>query len=213
MATAAPLIRVDHLVYAATDLERGIGDTEELLGVRASRGGRHPQWGTCNALFALGERSYLEIIAPDPTLAAPAGGRPFGLDSGASSRLVAWAARGSGLDGIVARAAGRGVALGAVQVGSRRAPGGALLEWRLTDLRHVLAGGVVPFFIDWGTAPHPALRAPTGATLAALRIEHPDVARVLGMLHALECKLPVSSGRSPAIVAEIDCPRGRVTLR
>ena len=213
MATATALGQVDHLVYAAPDLGRGIAAIEALLGVRAIRGGRHPQWGTCNALLSLGERCYLEIIAPDPELAAAADGRPFGLDAGTGARLAAWAARGSGLEAIRAGALEQGVALGAVQAGSRRAPDGALLEWKLTDLRHVLAEGVVPFFIDWGTTPHPARIAPAGATLAALRIEHPDAARVLAMLKALGCELPVSTGRSPAIIAEIDCPRGRVTLR
>src|SRR5215208_6262211 len=32
---AGPLSRVDHLVYAAPDLQRGIEEIEELLGVRA----------------------------------------------------------------------------------------------------------------------------------------------------------------------------------
>ena len=213
MATANALARVDHLVYTTEDLERGIAAIEALLGVRAIRGGRHPQWGTCNALLALGERRYLEIIAPDPVLAAPSTGRPFGLDAGAGSRLAAWAANGSGLEGIRAAAAARGVALGNVQTGSRLAPGGALLEWTLTDLRVLVAEGVVPFLIDWGTMPHPALVAPKGATLTALRIEHPDAERVSGMLHAIGCELPVGAARSPAIIAEIDCPRGQVTLR
>ena len=213
MATADALARVDHLVYTTDELERGIAAIEALLGVRAIRGGRHPQWGTCNALLALGERSYLEIIAPDPGLAAPPAGRPFGLDAGAGSRLAAWAANGSGLEGIRVAAAAGGVGLGNVQPGSRLAPGGAMLEWTLTDLRVVVAEGVVPFLIDWGRTPHPALVSPKGARLTALRIEHPDAARVSAMLHAIGCELQVDVARSAAIIAEIDCPRGHVTLR
>ncbi len=214
MDTGTPLAQVDHLVYAVPELERGIADLEQLLGVRAARGGRHPTWGTCNALLGLGRRAYLEIIAPDPELPAPAAGRPFGLDTGGTPGLVAWAAAGGGLDALCTRAASQGVALGAVQPGSRRAPDGTLLEWRLTDLRHALLDGVVPFFIDWGTTPHPALIAPVGATLTALRIEHPDPGRVratLGVLLGID--LPVSAGRTAALISEIDCPRGRTTLR
>ena len=88
------LARVDHLVYAAADLDRGIEEIEKLLGVRAAIGGRHPGRGTRNALIALGPETYLEIIAPDPDQPAPASARSFGLDAVEKSRLVTWAAKG-----------------------------------------------------------------------------------------------------------------------
>ena len=58
--------RIDHLVYATPDLERGIREIEELLGIRAMLGGQHPGRGTQNASIALGAGAYLEIIGPDP---------------------------------------------------------------------------------------------------------------------------------------------------
>src|SRR5260221_6455218 len=84
---AAVLARVDHCVYAARDLDQGVAAIESLLGIRAYEGGRHAIWATRNALVALGTRTYLEIIAPDPTAAVPRAGRPFGLDAGGPSRL------------------------------------------------------------------------------------------------------------------------------
>ena len=212
MASPEVLAHVDHLVYAAADLDRGIAEVERLLGVRAGAGGRHPMWGTRNALAALGPSSYLEIIAPDPDHPPNSEGRPFGLEALNSSRLVGWAAKGSGLTNFRDAAAQRGVELGRVLSGSRKQANGTVLTWQLTDLRCVIADGIVPFFIDWGKSPHPALVASGGATLVNLRAAHPDADRVLRMLGVIAVDLKVGVGAAPALIAEIDCPNGRVLL-
>ena len=212
MALREVLSRVDHLVYASADLERGIAEIEQRLGIRASRGGQHPNWGTRNALVALGPSSYLEIIAPDPDYSPPVEGRPFGLEAVGSSRLVGWAAKGSGLTNFRDAAAQRGVELGRVVSGSRKQADGTVLMWKLTDLRCVIADGIVPFFIDWGTTPHPALLASRGATLVSLVAKHPDADRVRQVLRIVGVDLPIDAGRAPALIAQIDCPNGQVVL-
>lgn len=208
---AGPLSRVDHLVYAAPDLQLGIEGIEELLGLRATPGGRHPRWGTRNALLGLGPAVYLEIIAPDPDQPAPATPRLFGIDGLTRPRLVTWAAKGSDLERLKSAAERRGIHLGEVRAGSRQAPDGAVLAWSLTDPATVVADGIVPFFIDWGQSPHPARTAAEGATLIELRAEHPDAKHVEEMLRQLG--LPVRPAGAPALVAVIDCPKGRVELR
>jgi hypothetical protein len=207
------LARVDHLVYATPDLNRGVEEVEKLMGVRATPGGQHPGRGTRNALIKLGPAAYLEIIAPDPEQPPPKTPRSFGIDGLKESRLVAWAAKGVDLESLRDEAARKGARLGEVSPGSRRRADGVLLSWRFTDPRTVLADGLVPFFIDWGQSPHPAQTAAPGASLIALRAEHPDAQRVQRLLRELGLDLPVQSGPRPALVAVIDSPRGRVELR
>ena len=207
------LERVDHLVYAAPDLEAAVGALEATLGARAEPGGRHPAEGTRNFLLALGPAVYLEIVGPDrggEKLARP---RWFGIDGLDRPKLAVWAARGEDLDGIVTMAAVAGVKLGPVSSGSRERPDGELLSWRFTDPRVIVEGGVVPFFIDWGRTPHPALSTPQGATLETLRAEHPEPRRARNALSAVGLDLPVALGAKPALIATIRTPRGIVELR
>jgi hypothetical protein len=200
--------RLDHLIYAAPDLETAIDDLAWRLGVRAAAGGSHPGEGTRNALIGLGPASYLEILAPDP--AQPAPDRPLwlGVEGRAWPRLTAWAARGAGLEDLVRRAP-----LGPVASGSRRRSDGTLLSWRFTDPHVQVAGGVVPFFIDWGTSPHPAASAPAGVTLRGLRGEHPDPVAVDDLLRVLGVELPVTKGPRAALIAVLETPKGLMELR
>lgn len=206
------MLSVDHLVYAAPDLETGIDKIEQLLGVRATPGGRHPDWGTRNALVALGQEVYLEIIGPDPEQPAPAGERIFQIDVIGMPRLVSWAAKASRLSKQVKEAAKKGVVLGEVKAGSRTRPDGSRLSWQLTDPARVLAGGIVPFLIDWGDSAHPAQTAVFGGHLVELRAEHPDPGKVTAILEKLNIELPVRQGAAPALTAVIEKEGKRIEI-
>jgi hypothetical protein len=52
--------QIDHLVFAAPDLEDGVNEVEARFGVRAGDGGQHLGQGTHNKLLALGPTTYLE---------------------------------------------------------------------------------------------------------------------------------------------------------
>jgi len=211
-ATTTLLATVDHLVYATPDLQASVDALEKRLGVRAAPGGQHPGRGTRNALIALSPTSYIEIIGPDPEQPKPDLPRQFGIDTLSEGRLVTWAAKSNDLERMVTRAAGQAVKLGEVLPGSRRRPDGVLLNWRYTNPRVVVADGIVPFFIDWGSTPHPAQTAASGASLLDLAGEHPDAERVQQMLTGLGLGLQVKKGPSPALKASISSPRGRIEL-
>lgn len=202
---------IDHLVYAAPDLEAAVDRIDRALGVRPAPGGRHPRWGTRNALLSLGPDMYLEILAPDPE--RPESPTLFGLDRLEAPRLVTWVAKGSDLERRVQVAAAAGVHLGEIIAAGRETPDGSVLSWRLTDPEVVLADGIVPFLIDWGDSRHPATDAPGGCILAALRAEHPEPARVAAMLRAIGSDMPVAEGPVPALIATIRIPAGEIELR
>jgi hypothetical protein len=207
------MIGLDHLIYATPDLDGTVDDLDAALGVRPAKGGRHVGEGTRNALLALGTDCYLEIVGPDPDQPAPDRPRWLGVDELDTPRLVTWVAKGTDLPRLVADARRAGIDLGDVLAGSRTRPDSTVLSWRLTDPRRVIAGGVVPFFIDWGESAHPAPSAPTGVELVSLRAEHPDVTGTGAILERLGLDLPIQPGPAPALVATLHAPNGIIELR
>jgi hypothetical protein len=56
------VVRIDHVIYAAADLEGATAELTERLGVAAAGGGRHAGIGTHNQVLPLGP-GYLEVLA------------------------------------------------------------------------------------------------------------------------------------------------------
>jgi Glyoxalase-like domain len=206
------LARLDHLVYATSDLEKTVEELDVRVGVRAAPGGQHHGRGTRNALISLSPSTYLEIIGPDPTQGPVASPRWFGIDSLPAPRLIAWAAKASNLELLSQRAAVGGALLGPVGEGCRLRADGTLLTWKFTDPVVVTGGGIVPFLIDWRTSAHPAESAPGGLTLVHLRAEHPVPSEIQRILAALEIDLPLFEGPVARLIATLDTPRGEVRL-
>jgi glyoxalase-like protein len=202
---------IDHLVYAAPDLQAAVADVEERFGVRARTGGRHVGRGTRNALLALGPQTYLEIIAPDPEQPEPAVPRPFGLDSAGRGRLVRWALACEDIDAAVAGARGHGYDPGDVVDDQRADPTGTVLRWRMTSGE--LAHGLAPFLISWGDTEHPARSAPRGLILEAFHIEHPDPPSLVPALTALGADAEIRQVAAAALVARLNGPNGTTELR
>lgn len=204
---------VDHLVLGATDLDGGMDYVERLLGVRPVEGGRHPRYGTHNALVSLGPATYLEIIAPDPELTRPERGRLFGLDSLQTSRLVTWAVRREDIDEAASAASAARDAIGPVESGRRERPDGTVLAWKLTDPYAMPLDGAIPFLISWGETPHPASSVPAGGSLVGLRVDHPAPERVREALAALGVAMEVRRAKEFRLVATIQTTSGVVELR
>jgi hypothetical protein len=205
-------LMLDHLVYAAPELERAVDEIERKVGVRPAFGGTHAGGLTHNALLSLGAGRYLEIIAPVPGSEAPTGALPFGLETLKQPRLVTWAVALDDVEGPGEAARAAGYDPGERMVGGRDLPDGSRLTWQLTVRAEPAGDGIVPFLIRWLSEPHPSATAPKGCQFVTLRAEHPEPERVLGMLRALDVELSVSDGRTPRLIATLETPNGRVEL-
>ena len=186
---------------------------ERLLGHRAVPGGRHPDFGTRNALLGLGPETYIEIIAPDPATARPPQGRLFGLDQLERPRLVTWVLRDEAIEARAEAARSAGLAIGAVAQGSRVRPDGAVVSWKVTDPYAMPLEGAVPFLIAWGTTPHPAASLPVAGQLVDLRVEHPEPDAVRAALGVLGVALSATRGTRTQLVATIRIDGRDVELR
>ncbi|HUB37544.1 MAG TPA: VOC family protein [Streptosporangiaceae bacterium] len=196
---------IDHLVYACPDLTAAVDEIARLTGVRPGYGGQHPGLGTHNALLSLGDRTYLEIIAPDP--AQPrTGSLPFGLEELTAPALRAWAAAPEDIDNAAREARAEGFDYGEVVTRQRRTLSDGELSWRMTNYPHNSDVAVIPFLIDWGHSRHPAQTAPSGLRLSEFRILAPDPDKVARQLHAASIDLPVDRADAPALRAVLTGP-------
>lgn len=200
---------LDHLLWGCRDLDAAVADLYERTGVHAAFGGHHPELGTQNALARLGERRFLEIIAPAPAL--PAGGLARELAKRLEPALVMWAARTDDADALAARA--KAVHFDATVVSGHRArPNGGDVRWRNVFVAGHGAGTLVPFFVEWDDESHPSADAPPGLELASFTIETPDPARLRAIFSALDVKASVHKGRRDRLRAVLDTPRGQQIL-
>ena len=209
--TTNTTIELDHLMWGAPSLEEGVAEAERLFGVAPAPGGVHPGLGTQNALLSLGDRVYLEIIAPDPAqnLAGTFGERIAGLSE---CGLITWAAQASGLAGIAGRAAEMAVTARGPVPTERLTPDGDLLKWELLFLGGHQFPGLVPFFIDWLDTPHPATTNPVAGRFASLEISTPDAEELTVFFNGLGMSVPVQAAETVDISAVIETDNGEVRL-
>lgn len=206
-------MNIDHIVYAVSDLESGMTEIEKLIGARPVIGGRHPDFGTHNALLSLGPGTYLEIIAPDSSLPTPDHGLAFGISENQPPGIVTWALRVEEIQAVADAATGAGVPIGAVESGSREKPDGTVLSWQLSNPYAMPFDGAIPFLINWGDTPHPAVTTPRGGELLGIRIEHPDADKVRKALSALGVDIEVNKADTYSVIATIKTDRGIVELQ
>jgi hypothetical protein len=203
---------LDHILLGCSDLNNGISFVEKHLGVRAALGGVHPGAGTKNALLSLGERRYLEIIAPDPAQQDANDPRIPTLRKLSEPRLVGWAAHPGDLDQFAAHLRNAGIAFEGPTPGSRKRLDGRVLHWRTLNLKEN-PNSLLPFFIEWSAdSLHPSADAPKGLRLVRLGVLTPDPEGLAKFANLLSMDISVSRGDGPMLQATFSGPRGELTI-
>jgi Glyoxalase-like domain len=203
-------LELDHLVVAVRTLEQGVLWLETKLGVKMQVGGKHPLFGTHNALLKLGESTYLEVISVDPDAPTPTRARWFELDNVhllEQPKLIHWVARSENLEARVLEFPD----LGRVHEASR-----GDLRWQITvpDDGHLNFAGLIPTLISWNGI-HPTMQLESkGCEILQLQGCHPEPKLVNDTLEKLEAKslLEVFYAPISKLKAVIQTPNGRVEL-
>jgi hypothetical protein len=206
---------LDHILLGCSELQYGIDFVAQHTGMRAAFGGVHPGRGTQNALLSLGERRYLEIIAPDAKqdrieqYAAP---MLEHLKQLTSPALVGWAAHPRNIEALAAQLKSAGIEYFGPFPGSRQRPDGRTLRWKTLNLKDD-ANGLLPFFIEWSSdSVHPSADAPSGCQLLRLELLTPDSASLAKLAQQISVQVPIAASAKPQLHAVIKGTRDTLSL-
>jgi Glyoxalase-like domain len=202
---------LDHMILGCNNLDTGISFVEERTGIRALFGGVHPDRGTANALLSLGERHYLEIMAPDPKGKAVPPWAAKQLDvlkTSATPRLITWAIHPRDIDALANKLRALGMQVLGPFPGSRTRPDGSVLSWKtfnLADDHH----GLLPFFIQWSAGSrHPSLDAPAGCQIQRFTAADPHPDELSKAYQRIGVDVHIERGQEPRLRARISGPKG-----
>ncbi len=201
---------LDHIILGCNDLDTGIEFVHEGTGVVPTVGGVHPGRGTRNALLSLGERRYLEIIAPDPAQSEIV--HYPQLRSMTEPRLIGWAVHPADIAAVAKQLRENQVAFAGPNDGSRKRPDGRVLNWKtinLTDDRH----GLLPFFIEWSAdSDHPSKDASAKCTLEYFEILSAEPDELASTLKRIGIDFPIQRSDKARLHALISGPKGDLPL-
>lgn len=212
-------MKLDHIMFAVSDLDAGIEQIKDLTGVAAKFGGSHVGAGTKNALLSFGNEQYLEIIAPDPAQnVTGTGPAETGVKGSMAAELLSlpcayirtWAVATEDYAPVVSVLERFGYGHHIIKM-SRTRPDGVQLVWQILFVTHHPHGLAMPFFINWLDSEHPAQVAPGGCELQWFSVECPDANEFQRFCHAMDINVRVTKG-DLKLSARLQSPLGSAFL-
>ncbi len=202
----------DHLILTTPDLTIGMDYVENLFGVRPVFAGQHIGLGTHNALLSLGNRTYFEVIAPDPKQDIDKNKLWINILDDPTPRLSRWVAQTDELTTIAKIAKEQNIPLGDIRPGSRTQTDGTPISWEATFPDVEDFGGLLPFFISWGKSKHPSESLPLAGSLEKISGTHPQADLIKKYWKHLGISYEVKFGPKPQLHAWIKTKKGLIEL-
>ncbi len=204
-ATTAPDVQsgaaIDHIMVGVRDLDEGVTAFRAATGVMPVYGGRHPRYGTHNALISLGTGTYLELIAPTHELS----------DNELVAKLhkldrmtpLTWGIRVKDAARTRERLVKAGFAVTPVEVGSRATPAGTTIHWTTFDFDAIEGA---PFFVEWAAdTPHPSTTSPGGCKLQSFNVANPAAKELTRALAIAGVATQIDPSDRAKITLSLDC--------
>ena len=209
---------LDHIIWACDDLERGSRQFETLTGVRPRYGGVHASGSTHNALVGLGNRCYLEILAPLGP-ASPGDDHWCRLARGVREpRILTYCLRSPhSLSELASIFNSSGWKNAVVASNGRTTHEGLHLRWQWLGPAVDRFGLAFPFFIDWLDSPHPAesfsrAQPDSGILLQRFAVGHPDAAELSRTLAEIGSPIDTFTADDVQFCVQLQTPLGAVSL-
>ena len=206
------LDRIDHFVYVTDDLERTKTYFENKTGVTVNYGGRHLDKGTHNAIFRIGERSYFEILAPDPQRNPDIELSWLGTQNISYSRISRWCIAPENYERGLNFMNGESKYEFHSLPGSRKKLDGSLLEWNLGLCDKESDIDVFPFLVDWGKSVHPTVNMKSECKIQSIEIHHKCPEKIRKITNEFQIKANITKSEDVKISIILDTPRGIIEL-
>ncbi len=206
--------KIDHIVYAVSNLDYAVAAFEKLTGITPIFGGYHTTEGTKTALINLQDGMYLEFIAIDTTNLAITQNRWMGIDVLTKNQVTRFAIKSNDLekDSIILKTYNSD--MGKKKGGSRHTATGELLQWELVMPLAYPEVEIIPFALDWSASEvHPHTMLPDmKCLLIDLQATHPTPEKITPFLKQLDCDLRIEKKDFISLQLTLNTPNGIVQL-
>lgn len=206
-------INVDHFILGIDDLEKGIEEFYNKTGVKPIFGGVHEGAGTHNALVALDNNVYLEILAPQKK------GLPTVWGSITCEQLtpIGWILNTNDSESVLQSMKHFKISNSGIRNLSRKRSDGKLLQWKNIFHNYYGSLSLNPFFIEWAEdVVHPSQTTPTGCTLESFTLNLNNKNSLIDFLQSLDLNLPFekkSNGESGSLMSlSLNTTKGKVNF-